>query len=236
MKHLLSTVMRRLSTVLRGLRTAIMESQQKRKLRKMLRRVGSIRHLEKGIGADRPTTERLLLAVGARKSATDDEWTLNWRRHAHPRQSPPRGWHPNARSWPLSQDRAGCRPYIRRAADVVVAPDIFRSRPPFAGSSGRATASARPQPARSPDGGCRHQTSRIAAHNFQLSIATIMRSRSVSGTSNSSAAFSIAVASSLAWTWPRYCAGVPLIRLARPSKLEARTAWGRPQPSRARRH
>jgi hypothetical protein len=42
----------------------------------MLRRVGSIRHLEKGIDADRLTTERLLLAVGARKSA-NDEWTLN---------------------------------------------------------------------------------------------------------------------------------------------------------------
>jgi hypothetical protein len=76
MKRLLSTVLRKLSTVLRGLRTAIIESQQKRKLRKMLRRVGSIRHLEKGIGADRPTAERLLLSLGAKKSESD-EWTLN---------------------------------------------------------------------------------------------------------------------------------------------------------------
>jgi hypothetical protein len=76
MKHLLSRVLRRLSAVLRELRTAIVESQQKRKLRRMVRRVSSIRHLEKGIGADRPTTERLLFAVGARKSDTD-EWTLN---------------------------------------------------------------------------------------------------------------------------------------------------------------
>jgi hypothetical protein len=41
----------------------------------MLKRVGSIRYLEKGIRADRPTTERLLLAVGARKTGSD-EWTL----------------------------------------------------------------------------------------------------------------------------------------------------------------
>jgi hypothetical protein len=33
--------------------------------------------LEKGIGADRFTTERLLLAVGARKSDVAEEWTLN---------------------------------------------------------------------------------------------------------------------------------------------------------------
>jgi hypothetical protein len=33
--------------------------------------------LEKGIGADRPTTERLLLAIGARKSEAGEEWTLN---------------------------------------------------------------------------------------------------------------------------------------------------------------
>jgi hypothetical protein len=42
----------------------------------MLKRVGSIRHLEKGLGTDRPTTERLLLAMGARKIGTD-EWTLH---------------------------------------------------------------------------------------------------------------------------------------------------------------
>src|SRR5436853_166825 len=53
--------------------TAIREWNQKRKLREMLkdrrsaRGVRSIGQLEKGIGADRPTTERLLLAVGARK-------------------------------------------------------------------------------------------------------------------------------------------------------------------------
>jgi hypothetical protein len=32
---------------------------------------------EKGIGADRSTTARLLLAVGARKSDVAEEWTLN---------------------------------------------------------------------------------------------------------------------------------------------------------------
>jgi hypothetical protein len=36
----------------------------------------SIGQLEKGIGADRSTTERLLLAVGARRSGTAQEWTL----------------------------------------------------------------------------------------------------------------------------------------------------------------
>jgi hypothetical protein len=76
MKYLLSTILQRLSMVLRSLRTGIIESRQKRKLRRMLKRVGSIRYLEKGIRADRSTTERLLLAVGARKTASD-EWTLN---------------------------------------------------------------------------------------------------------------------------------------------------------------
>ena len=58
------------------------EWNQKRKLRGMLkdprsaRGVRSIGQLEKGIGADRSTTERLLLAVGARKSGTAEEWTL----------------------------------------------------------------------------------------------------------------------------------------------------------------
>jgi hypothetical protein len=33
--------------------------------------------LEKGIAADRATTERLLLTIGARKSDASDEWTLN---------------------------------------------------------------------------------------------------------------------------------------------------------------
>jgi hypothetical protein len=37
----------------------------------------SIGQLEKGIRADRFTTERLLLAVGARKSDVAEEWTLN---------------------------------------------------------------------------------------------------------------------------------------------------------------
>jgi hypothetical protein len=76
MKYLFSTILRRLSMVLRSLRTGIIESHQKRKLRRMLKRVGSIRYLEKGIRADRPTTERLLLALGARKTPSD-EWTLH---------------------------------------------------------------------------------------------------------------------------------------------------------------
>ena len=33
--------------------------------------------LEKGIGADRATTERLLGAIGARRGDAADEWTLN---------------------------------------------------------------------------------------------------------------------------------------------------------------
>jgi hypothetical protein len=76
MKQLLSSVLQRLSSVVQRLRTRIIEADQKRRLRKMLKRVGSIRHLEKGIRADRATTERLLLAVGA-KRAGSDEWTLN---------------------------------------------------------------------------------------------------------------------------------------------------------------
>jgi hypothetical protein len=76
MKYLLSTILQRLSMVLQSLRTGIIESHQKRKLRRMLKRVGSIRHLEKGIRADRPMTERLLLTVGARKTGSD-EWTLS---------------------------------------------------------------------------------------------------------------------------------------------------------------
>jgi hypothetical protein len=76
MKHLLSSVLRRLSVVLRSLRTRIIEAHQKRKLGRMLKRVGSIRYLEKGIRTDRPTTERLLLAMGARRTGSD-EWTLN---------------------------------------------------------------------------------------------------------------------------------------------------------------
>jgi hypothetical protein len=62
--------------------TAIREWSQKRMLRAMLadprsaRGFRSIGQLEKGIGADRSTTERLLLAVGARKSDVAAEWTL----------------------------------------------------------------------------------------------------------------------------------------------------------------
>jgi len=63
---------------MRAVRKSVAEWQKKRKLRRMLRRIGSIRHLERGISADRSTTERLLLAVGARKSGTQ-EWTLNKR-------------------------------------------------------------------------------------------------------------------------------------------------------------
>ena len=62
--------------------TVIREWGQKRTLRPMLndprsaRGFRSIGQLEKGIGADRSTTERLLLAVGARKSDVAEEWTL----------------------------------------------------------------------------------------------------------------------------------------------------------------
>jgi hypothetical protein len=35
------------------------------------------RSLKKGIGADRSTTERLLLSIGARKAEGAEEWTLN---------------------------------------------------------------------------------------------------------------------------------------------------------------
>ena len=61
--------------------TAIREWSQKRTLRAMLKDPRSARgfrstgQLEKGIGADRSTTERLLLAVGA-KSTVAEEWTL----------------------------------------------------------------------------------------------------------------------------------------------------------------
>jgi hypothetical protein len=65
-----------LSRSMRVVQRVAIEWQQKRKLRRLLRRIGSIRHLEKGIGADRSTTERLLIAVGARKSGKD-EWTLH---------------------------------------------------------------------------------------------------------------------------------------------------------------
>jgi len=63
--------------------TVIREWTQKRKLRAMLqdprsgRGVLSIGQLENGIGADRSTTERLLLTLGARKFGAADEWTLS---------------------------------------------------------------------------------------------------------------------------------------------------------------
>ena len=63
--------------------TVIREWNQKRKLREMLQDPRSARgfrstgQLQKGIDADRGTTERLLLAVGARKSDVAEEWTLN---------------------------------------------------------------------------------------------------------------------------------------------------------------
>jgi len=62
--------------------SAIREWKQKRTLRGMLNDPRSTRgfrstgQLEKGITADRATTERLLLAIGARKSDSADEWTL----------------------------------------------------------------------------------------------------------------------------------------------------------------
>ena len=61
---------------------AINEWSQKRKLRLMLRDPRAARgfrstgQLEIGIGANRATTERLLLAIGARKSRDAEEWTL----------------------------------------------------------------------------------------------------------------------------------------------------------------
>jgi hypothetical protein len=60
----------------------IAEWRRKRKLREMLtdprstRGVRSIGQLEKGIGADRATTERLLVAIGARQAETSGDWTL----------------------------------------------------------------------------------------------------------------------------------------------------------------
>jgi hypothetical protein len=63
--------------------TAIREWGQKRTLRAMLSDPRSARgfrstgQLEKGIRADRPTTERLLLSIGARKADGAEEWTLN---------------------------------------------------------------------------------------------------------------------------------------------------------------
>ena len=62
--------------------TPIREWSQKRKLREMLSDPRSARgyrstgQLEKSIAADRSTTERLLLSIGARKADAAEEWTL----------------------------------------------------------------------------------------------------------------------------------------------------------------
>jgi len=62
---------------------AIREWNQKRTLRAMLtdprskRGFRSTGQLEKGISADRSTTERLLQSIGARKADGAEEWTLN---------------------------------------------------------------------------------------------------------------------------------------------------------------
>jgi hypothetical protein len=62
--------------------TTIREWSQKKRLRTMLndprstRGFRSTEQLEKGIGADRSTTERLLLSIGARKAQGAEEWTL----------------------------------------------------------------------------------------------------------------------------------------------------------------
>jgi hypothetical protein len=62
---------------------SIREWNQKRMLRKMLKDPRSAKgfrstgQLEKGIAADRATTERLLRAIGARKAPAAEEWTLN---------------------------------------------------------------------------------------------------------------------------------------------------------------
>jgi len=59
------------------------EHKQKARLKTMLedkrfpKGFRSTAQLSSGIGADRETTERLLLVLGARKSETSDEWTLN---------------------------------------------------------------------------------------------------------------------------------------------------------------
>jgi hypothetical protein len=60
----------------------IREWSQKKKLRAMLtdprssKGFRSTGQLEKGIGCDRSTTERLLLSIGARKAEATEEWTL----------------------------------------------------------------------------------------------------------------------------------------------------------------
>jgi hypothetical protein len=67
---------------------SIREWQQKRTLRTMLndsraaRGYRSTVQLEKSIAADRSTTERLLMAIGARKATDAEEWTLKPQRSA----------------------------------------------------------------------------------------------------------------------------------------------------------
>lgn len=57
--------------------------RQKKRLRAMLndrrfpKGFRSTDQLMTGIGEDRKTTERLLLAIGSRRSENSDEWTLN---------------------------------------------------------------------------------------------------------------------------------------------------------------
>jgi hypothetical protein len=58
------------------------EWRRKRQLRQLLndprsaRGFRSMGQLQKGIAADRATTERLLVAIGATKAEDADEWTL----------------------------------------------------------------------------------------------------------------------------------------------------------------
>ena len=70
--------------------SAISDWRKKKRLREMLtdpratRGVRSLAQLQKGISADRVTTERLLVALGARKSDSADEWTLKAQTERHP--------------------------------------------------------------------------------------------------------------------------------------------------------
>jgi hypothetical protein len=63
-------------------RQAVVEWRQKKTLREMLndprsaKGCRSIGQLEKGIAADRATTERLLLTIGARRAESSEQWTL----------------------------------------------------------------------------------------------------------------------------------------------------------------
>jgi hypothetical protein len=49
----------------------------RRTTERLLRGFRSAGQLEKSIGADRRTTERLLLSIGARKAEGVEEWTLS---------------------------------------------------------------------------------------------------------------------------------------------------------------